>query len=362
MMGMKKIAMMAGLLLALSIVPIHADPKTRIFVDTLEYTGPAMDVQGTEYVPIERFARAMGWAVRKSDQGVSIAAREEDATPAASGLLVNGAPFSGQTTVSGGEVMVSLADLASFLHGSTRVLSDMHVVKVTIPGMPTEAARVPPPVHVMKEVKLPEPEITVDQVVHEDVTFGQGVKGILVRPASGGPYLGVVHLHGSGDTAANNVDLLEFMAHHGFVVVDVDYVAGHELESSLAAVDYVAGLPYVKHGHIGVDGYSLGGRYALMCSERTDKIGACSSQAGRTTSGEAVPVMALVDKIHCPVLVQHGTADTVVPYSDSVVLVEKLKALGRTVDFHPYEGSDHSMPDLQGRTERVMAFFRQYLP
>lgn len=42
-----------------------------------------------------------------------------------------------------------------------------------------------------------------------------------------------------------------------------------------------------------------------------------------------------------PMLVMHGAMDNVVPYNQSVLLVEKLLACGKTVDFYRLEGSGH---------------------
>ena len=39
----------------------------------------------------------------------------------------------------------------------------------------------------------------------------------MYRPVGEGPYPAVLHLHGSGDTVANNVDILQRFARAGYV-------------------------------------------------------------------------------------------------------------------------------------------------
>jgi poly(3-hydroxybutyrate) depolymerase len=41
-------------------------------------------------------------------------------------------------------------------------------------------------------------------VAEADLTTQSGSKGVMVRPLGSGPYPAVLHLHGSGDTVANN--------------------------------------------------------------------------------------------------------------------------------------------------------------
>jgi PAS domain-containing protein len=54
-----------------------------------------------------------------------------------------------------------------------------------------------------------------------------------------------------------------------------------------------------------------------------------------------------------PLLVQHGTADGVVRYGDSEVLVDRLCGLGATVVLSTYEGDDHGAPLFTGADEAV---------
>ena len=59
------------------------------------------------------------------------------------------------------------------------------------------------------------------------------------------------------------------------------------------------------------------------------------------------------DQIQCPVFMDHGTADTTVPFQHTVRMEEKLTSLQKTVTAKYYEGGEHS---LQPTTTRLNAF------
>ena len=60
-------------------------------------------------------------------------------------------------------------------------------------------------------------------LVEAEVTTATGSRGVIVRPSGDGPFPAVLHMHGSGDTVANNVDVLQIFARAGYVAMDVDY-------------------------------------------------------------------------------------------------------------------------------------------
>ena len=79
--------------------------------------------------------------------------------------------------------------------------------------------------------------------------------------------VGVLHLHGSGDTVANNVDVLQLFARAGYVAMDVEYrelrPGTIDIEDVLKSIDYLSGSRYVRRGVIGLNGFLPGGRLAL---------------------------------------------------------------------------------------------------
>lgn len=71
-----------------------------------------------------------------------------------------------------------------------------------------------------------------------------------------------------------------------------------------------------------------------------------------------------VDKIHTPILFLHGTADTNVPYNNSVQMFNALKLLGRETAFVSIEGENHGIAEYDKRIAWLntsLAWFQKYL-
>jgi dipeptidyl aminopeptidase/acylaminoacyl peptidase len=65
-----------------------------------------------------------------------------------------------------------------------------------------------------------------------------------------------------------------------------------------------------------------------------------------------------------PVLLLHGTADTVVPFAQSERLHAALSAAGASSTLVPVPGAEHCFdghPDIDGLLQRSVAFWREYL-
>jgi dipeptidyl aminopeptidase/acylaminoacyl peptidase len=63
-----------------------------------------------------------------------------------------------------------------------------------------------------------------------------------------------------------------------------------------------------------------------------------------------------------PVQIHHGTADTLVPFAQSVEFEQALRAAGGSVELIPVEGSDHfwtGAPDLAAIFHASLAFARR---
>lgn len=70
------------------------------------------------------------------------------------------------------------------------------------------------------------------------------------------------------------------------------------------------------------------------------------------------------DKIHTPLLLMHGTADTNVPVGESIQLFNALRILDRPVEFIGVEGENHFISDYAKRRlwhSSIMAWFDRWL-
>ena len=71
------------------------------------------------------------------------------------------------------------------------------------------------------------------------------------------------------------------------------------------------------------------------------------------------------DQIHAPLLVLHGDADTNVVLGQSLALVDRLRAAGRTVEMHVYEGEGHGWRGAEtvvDELERIESFLARQVP
>jgi dipeptidyl aminopeptidase/acylaminoacyl peptidase len=76
----------------------------------------------------------------------------------------------------------------------------------------------------------------------------------------------------------------------------------------------------------------------------------------------AIDPTIFVSDVQTPVLIQVGTADTVVPPSFSQGLAAQLQAAGKSVTIHTYAGADHNLsPDTSSAMAEAVTFFDQYL-
>src|SRR5438445_334468 len=85
---------------------------------------------------------------------------------------------------------------------------------------------------------------------------------------------------------------------------------------------------------------------------------------GSTGYGRARPPITYVDRIRCPMLVLQGENDPRVPREESDQLVERLRALGRRVEYVVYPDEGHGFTkrkNMDDANERVVAFLTKEL-
>lgn len=151
--------------------------------------------------------------------------------------------------------------------------------------------------------------------------------------------------------------------------------------------------PYVDSTKVGCMGASYGGFMTQYLQTRTDLFAAAVSHAGISniasywgggywgyTYGEVAqygsypwnnpdlyvkqsPLFS-ADKIHTPLLLLHGTADTNVPTTESQQLFTALRILGRPVSYVQVDGENHVIVDYKKRLawqNVIFAWFAHWL-
>ena len=132
--------------------------------------------------------------------------------------------------------------------------------------------------------------------------------------------------------------------------------------------------PEADQQRVLVWGGSQGAGAALICAEYApNTFAACMALCGRVRPPEDNPddllphqiairtVGRWLDRIKCPVLVAHGTADEIVPDSHSREIEEKLRALGKEVVSEFVEGGDHFLRPHTTRQKVTLKHCRKWL-
>lgn len=157
--------------------------------------------------------------------------------------------------------------------------------------------------------------------------------------------------------------------------------------------EYCRTHPFVNDEKIGCLGASYGGFMTQYLQTKTDIFAAAASHAGisnvtsywgegnwgysynTTAAPESYPwnnpdlftkhgSLFNADKIHTPLLLLHGKADTNVPIGESIQLFNALRILGRDVEFIQVDGENHYISDYDKRKPwhaSIMAWFAKYL-
>jgi acetyl esterase/lipase len=249
---------------------------------------------------------------------------------------------------------------------------------------------------------LGRPVLTPSGVEEEHgIEWRPGLTADLSRPAGNDRRLPVVvYVHGGGWTGGDPQrqarDLYHTLALDGWVTLAIRYpftpdVSVEDQVDVISAATRWARLELPHHGieptHLVVAGGSAGGHLAAMAALTADheheQVDACIGIYGvydmanrnRTrahwTKTERQVMLASVeeapdryravsplDQVHAetpPMLVVHGTHDTLVPLAEGEQFVAALRAAGRPVEFVPVYGAQHAFDALSSMTSRTAA-------
>jgi fermentation-respiration switch protein FrsA (DUF1100 family) len=204
-----------------------------------------------------------------------------------------------------------------------------------------------------------------DGYAYEEISFrsqdGTKLSGWFI-PASGKALGTVIHFHGNAQNMSYHYPLVSFLPSMGFNLFVFDY-RGYGIsegrpdrkglyEDSVAAIEYVLSRKDIDQNKLFIFGQSLGGTNALaalgnnhfpgirgVIIEATfysyhaivkDKFSALPSPASESISStlttDEYSACLAIDKISpVPLLLIHGTNDSVIPYAQSKALYEKAK-------------------------------------
>ncbi len=239
---------------------------------------------------------------------------------------------------------------------------------------------------------------------------GLTIYGFMNIPRGKGPFPVVIVLHGYVDpqrysTLAYTTRYADAFARAGFLVLHPNYRnhppsdegpnpfrVGYAIDV-LNLIALLPTLPFARPDAVGLFGHSMGGGIALRAlvvrpdairaavlygsmnaDERKNFERVLQWSGGRRGQEElAAPAEALqrispasyLQDITVPIQIHHGAADATVPPEWSRELYERLRALGKPVEWFEYPGQPHTFPAGSAAErlllQRAIAFFQQYL-
>jgi len=221
------------------------------------------------------------------------------------------------------------------------------------------------------------------------------------RPAGKGPFPGVLLIHHMPGWDDWTMEATRKLAHHGFAAIapHLYFRHGPGTPDDLAAkarsaggvsdeqvmADVAGAMAYLRaqpeaNGKVGMIGFCSGGRHTYLAACTLPGIDAAVDcwggnvivdDSAQITPQRPVAPVDLTDKMTAPLLGLFGNDDKN-PSPDQVNRTEGvLKTLGKTYDFHRYDGAGHGFfaaerPGYRPEQatdgwQKVIAFYRKHL-
>lgn len=203
-----------------------------------------------------------------------------------------------------------------------------------------------------------------------------------------------------GTFGVRNLNYQQFLASQGYVVLSSqlrgnifsegeDEFGGKDLNDILKLIEINKTLEFTNE-KIGVHGTSRGGLNAYQISRITDDIDAIAVIGAPTNVrldikldpemyemvykelvGDTIQNKAAYDyrspllwanEINEPTLILHGSDDQRVQLIHAELMIEKMKTLNKTFDYHIFEGGNHGLgTHWQEKNSKVLNWFHKYL-
>jgi uncharacterized protein len=266
-----------------------------------------------------------------------------------------------------------------------------------------------------------EGEITIGKVWFRRPTYtthrisypsdGLTLTGLLHVPKGAGPFPVIIANRGyiAPERYQPGMDsrvFADFMVRNGFLVVAPDYrgyggggagpnpfYSGYAVDT-LNLIALAQKLPMARPGPVGMWGHSRGGSITTQAITLSDQIAAAVIYAPapadlaqdyerrrRQSDGQVdsetwpfppdhdpdayarISPATYLANVSAPVMLHHGTADRTVAASISEDIARALRAAGKDVTLHLYQGGPHTLTGAQERLylRRTLEFFRAHL-
>lgn len=231
----------------------------------------------------------------------------------------------------------------------------------------------------------------------EPFFYESGREAVLAVPDGSGPFpaLLIIHPYGSSGPAMGWA-ALEAVA-NGWVGMAIslpgfgrslgpwDYAGPDSQQAAVAALNYLQQHPSVDARRIAVWGISLGAMVAGLVAARSELVAAAVLQAGvydlhlqqrlgklkwiESTGIKAGgddwltsrSVAARASQIQCPVLIIHGSKDTIAPVQHAHRLQSLMVRYGLQVDLAQMDGFGHGLPPRRVWASHLVPFLRKII-
>jgi len=290
---------------------------------------------------------------------------------------------------------------------------------VLAPGQAGGASADPAPTDVAEHDPPDETAIPAEANPYRDLVYasrgGRNMKLDLFTPPAGGPFPLVIWIHGGAWKMGDKAQYMHmmFLLRRGFAVANIEYRFSQvapfpaQLDDCESALDFLTANAATYHldpNRIAATGESAGGhlasllgmsRSARRTTAQTDaargRIRAVIDLAGPSDLAElnrdstdadlhraleqlvggpldqqaelvrAADPIAQVSQDDPPFLILHGTADPLVPFSQSQRLADALKKAGADVELIPIPNAGHVGPAfwITAQREKIIAFLQR---
>jgi dipeptidyl aminopeptidase/acylaminoacyl peptidase len=210
---------------------------------------------------------------------------------------------------------------------------------------------------------------------------GKNLEAITFKPEGAGPFPGLLLIPGHATTARDWIPNGLTFARNGFAGVAVsqpgygfsegpaDYVGPKTIMALSEGYRKFQREPFVDSNRMGIVGYSRGGMAASLLAVQLDDVKAVVAGGGvydfkkaydevkiegirenmqRETgmTEEAIKLRSSVlrmENLKCPLLILHGEKDINVPFSQALLLRDRLTALKKDFEIQTFPDKDHSI-------------------